>query len=71
MKPLHRTTRSRRRGFLSMELALTLPILMLLLLATLEFAMLFSAWGTVVEASFGDFASDKHAGQGHSDSIPG
>lgn len=34
-----------------MELALTLPLLLLLLLAMLEFAMLFFARGSVLEAS--------------------
>lgn len=41
----------RRRGVLSMELVLTLPILGLLLMGMFEFAMLFFAQGTVAEAS--------------------
>lgn len=40
-----------RRGILSMELVLTLPILMLLLLAIFEFSFLMSARSEVVEAS--------------------
>jgi Flp pilus assembly protein TadG len=40
-----------RSAFLSMELALTLPILGLLLLAILQFSLLFYARGNVVEAS--------------------
>ncbi|HBN79094.1 MAG TPA: pilus assembly protein TadE [Planctomycetaceae bacterium] len=43
--------RTTRKGFSSMELALTLPILMLLLFGLFEFSMLFFARGTVVEAS--------------------
>jgi hypothetical protein len=39
-----------RRGLASMELAMTLPLLMLLLLAICEFSMLFLARGEVVEA---------------------
>ena len=47
-----RTTdlRARRRGFMSMELALTLPILGLVLLALFEFSVLFFARGEVVES---------------------
>jgi hypothetical protein len=41
----------KRRGFITMELALTLPILGLLLLALLQFSMLFYARGQIVEAS--------------------
>lgn len=41
----------RRRGVLSMELVLTLPILGLLLAGLLEFTMLFFARGEIVEAS--------------------
>lgn len=41
----------RRSGVLSMELVLTLPIVMLLLAGLLEFSMLFFARGEVVEAS--------------------
>lgn len=40
-----------RRGFLSMELAMALPILMIVLTGVFEFSMLFAARGTVVEAS--------------------
>ncbi len=46
-KPIHR----RRSGVLSMELALTLPILGLVLAGLFEFTMLFFARGEVVEAS--------------------
>lgn len=42
---------STRRGILSMELVMTLPVLMIVLLAILEFSILFYARGTVVEAS--------------------
>ncbi|MCG6156799.1 TadE family protein [Rubinisphaera margarita] len=42
---------TRRKGFTSMELAMTLPILLLMLFAVFEFSMLFFARGTVVEAS--------------------
>lgn len=41
----------RRRGFLSIELVLTLPILMVLLLGLFEFSLLFYARSSVVEAS--------------------
>jgi len=40
-----------RRGFLTMELALTLPILGLLLFALFEFSLLFTARSSLVEAS--------------------
>ena len=40
-----------RRGVLSMELVLTLPILLVLLLGLFEFTMLFYSRGLVVEAS--------------------
>jgi len=40
----------RRRGLLSMELVLTLPILGILLLGLFEFSMLFFARGDVVDA---------------------
>ncbi len=40
-----------RRGFMAMELAMTLPILLIVLLALLEFSLLFFARGAVVEAS--------------------
>lgn len=41
----------RRRGILSMELVLTLPILGVVLLALFEFTLLFYSRGLVVEAS--------------------
>ena len=41
----------RRRGMISMELVLTLPILLLLLLGIFEFSFLMSARSHVVEAS--------------------
>lgn len=41
----------RRRGVLSMELVLTLPILFLLLLASFEFMLLFYSRSLIVEAS--------------------
>lgn len=40
-----------RRGILTIELILTLPILIMLLLAMLEFTLLFLARGEVAEAS--------------------
>jgi hypothetical protein len=40
-----------RQGWLSMELAFTLPILMILLLGVFEFCLLFFARGEIVEAS--------------------
>lgn len=43
--------RTRRRGWLSIELVLTLPILMVLLLGLFEFSLLFYARSSVVEAS--------------------
>ena len=46
----HRS-RSKRRGILSAELLLTLPILTILLFGLLEFSLLFFARGDVVEAS--------------------
>jgi Flp pilus assembly protein TadG len=46
-----RSTRSRRRGVLSMELLLTLPILTVFLFGLLEFSLLFFARADVVEAS--------------------
>lgn len=48
---LTESRRDRRRGVLSMELVLTLPILGILLMGVLEFTMLFFAQGTVAEAS--------------------
>ena len=44
-------SRSNRRGILSAELLLTLPILTILLFGLLEFSLLFFARGDVVEAS--------------------
>ena len=41
----------RRSGFFSLELALTLPILGVVLMALFEFSLLFAARGSVVEAS--------------------
>lgn len=46
-----KTVRSRRRGFQSMELVMTLPILGIVIFALFEFSMLFFARGAVVEAS--------------------
>lgn len=43
--------RTQRRGILSAELLLTLPILTVLLFGLLEFSLLFFARGDVVEAS--------------------
>lgn len=40
-----------RRGLLTMELVMTLPILGIMILALLEFSLLFYARGLVVEAS--------------------
>ena len=40
-----------RKGWLSIELAMTLPILMILLLGIFEFTLLFFARGDIVEAS--------------------
>ena len=45
------SNRRRRRGILSAELLLTLPILTVLLFGLLEFSLLFFARGDVVEAS--------------------
>mgnify|MGYP003350373201 CR=1 FL=1 len=44
-------TRRSRSGVLSMELVLTLPILLILLFGLLEFSLLFFARGDVVDAS--------------------
>lgn len=46
-----RRQQPKRRGVLSMELVLTLPILFLLLLALFQFTMLFYSRSLVVEAS--------------------
>lgn len=43
--------RDRRSGLAAMELALVLPILLLLILGLLEFSLLFYARGSIVEAS--------------------
>ena len=43
--------RQKRRGVLSMELVLTLPILFMLLLALFQFMMLFYSRSLIVEAS--------------------
>lgn len=43
--------RRRRRGFLTMELVMTLPILAIVIFALFEFSMLFFARGSVVEAT--------------------
>lgn len=48
--PKHHPTRRRRRGVLSLELVLTLPILGVLLLGLFEFSLLFFARADVVEA---------------------
>ncbi|MCA8983575.1 MAG: pilus assembly protein [Planctomycetaceae bacterium] len=58
----HPQARQRRRAFLSMELALTLPILMLMLLAVFEFSLLFYARGKVVEASRAATRTATHPG---------
>ena len=42
--------RQKKRGFLTMELVFILPILMLVLMALLEFSLLFFARSSVVEA---------------------
>ena len=46
-----RRGRNKRGGWLSIELVLTLPILMVLLLGLFEFSLLFYARSSVVEAS--------------------
>jgi hypothetical protein len=47
----HQPGQSRRQGVISMELILTLPILLMLLLGIFEFSFLMSARGDVVQAS--------------------
>ncbi|WP_417380562.1 TadE/TadG family type IV pilus assembly protein [Gimesia sp.] len=47
----HNSRQPERRGFLSMELALVLPIFGIVLFALLEFTLLFYARADVVEAS--------------------
>ena len=51
MKASRKSIQHHRSGVLSMELALTLPILALVLAGLFEFTMLFFARGEVVEAS--------------------
>lgn len=51
VKRKHQRSRRRQRGFMTMELVLTLPILGLILLALFEFSVLFFARGEVVAAS--------------------
>jgi hypothetical protein len=51
VKAPHKPIARRRAGVLSMELALTLPILALVLAGLFEFTLLFFARGEVVEAS--------------------
>lgn len=49
----HNTERNpkRKKGFVSLEVILVLPILMILLLGLLEFSLLFSARGQVIDAA--------------------
>ena len=47
------TTAARRRGFLSMELVMTLPLLFLVILASVQFSMLFLARADLVDACRG------------------
>jgi hypothetical protein len=49
--PPHRRRSTRRRGLLTAELVLTLPILMVVILGLFEITWLFYARGMVVEAS--------------------
>ncbi len=51
MKRIQNNKKRIRKAFLSMELVLTLPLLMLVLFAVFEYSMLFFARGGVVEAS--------------------
>ncbi len=51
MKRIQNNKSKSRKAFLSMELVLTLPLLMLVLFAVFEYSMLFFARGGVVEAS--------------------
>ncbi len=51
MKASRKSNQRSRSGVLSMELALTLPILSLMLAGLFEFTMLFFSRGEVVEAS--------------------
>lgn len=46
-----KSTRTSRRGILSLELVLVLPILLVLVLGLFEFSLLFYARGDVIEAS--------------------
>lgn len=45
------SSRRRGRGFVSLEVILVLPMLLLLLLGLLEFSILFSARGQVIDAA--------------------
>jgi len=47
----HRRTRLARRGLATAELALALPILLVVLMAVFEFSLLFLARGELVDAS--------------------
>jgi hypothetical protein len=49
--PFRQTIQRHRRGMMSMELLLTLPLLMLLLMGIFEFSFLMYARGDVVQAS--------------------
>lgn len=51
MRRIQNNKTKNRRAILSMELVLTLPLLMLVLFAIFEYSMLFFARGGVVEAS--------------------
>lgn len=51
MKRIQNNKTKSRKALLSMELVLTLPLLMLVLFAVFEYSMLFFARGGVVEAS--------------------
>lgn len=51
MRPSQRRPKPDRRGLLSLELAAALPILLVVLAATVEFSMLLSAQGTLADAS--------------------
>jgi Flp pilus assembly protein TadG len=51
MRHVPRPPKTRRRGFLSLELAAALPVLLALIAATVEFALLLSAQGNLADAS--------------------
>lgn len=51
MRQIQKPDNKNRKAFLSMELVLTLPLLLLVLFAVFEYSMLFFARGSVVEAS--------------------